>query len=123
LRSGLAIAGSYAAARVRSAIASGPAETFEDWVVEHFGRELYGKFFKNYTEKVWGIPCRRIGADWASQRIRGLSLTAAIRNALFKCGRSRIKTLIDEFSCPRLGAGQLYEKLSALVVVVSPVVV
>jgi protoporphyrinogen oxidase len=85
-------------------------------VVEHFGRELYGRFFKNYTEKVWGIPCHRIGADWASQRIRGLSLTAAIRNALFKSGRSRIKTLIDEFSYPRLGAGQLYEKLSALIV-------
>jgi protoporphyrinogen oxidase len=116
LRSGLAIAGSYAAARVRSAVASGPAETFEDWVVEHFGRKLYGKFFKNYTEKVWGIPCHRIGADWASQRIRGLSLTAAIRNALFKSGRSGIKTLIDEFSYPRLGAGQLYEKLSALIV-------
>src|SRR5579871_2579003 len=116
LRSGLAIAGSYAAARVRGGVAPRPAESFEDWVVQRFGRALYGKFFKNYTEKVWGIPCHRIGADWASQRIRGLSLTAAIRDALFKSGRSSIKTLIDEFSYPRLGAGQLYEKLSALIV-------
>jgi len=116
LRSGLAIAGSYAAARIRSFGASGPAETFEDWIVERFGRELYETFFKNYTEKVWGIPGHRIGADWASQRIRGLSLGAAIRNAMFKSGRSSIKTLIDEFSYPRLGAGQFYEKLSALVI-------
>jgi protoporphyrinogen oxidase len=114
-RAGLRIAGSWTAARLRSRLAPRPAESFEDWVVERFGHELYRRFFKTYTEKVWGISCQRIGADWAAQRIRGLSLGAAIRHAAFKSGRGAIKTLLDEFAYPRLGAGQVYEKLSGLI--------
>jgi protoporphyrinogen oxidase len=67
-------------------------------------------FFRSYTEKVWGIPCREIGAEWAAQRIKGLSLGAAVRNALFGSQRGKtLTTLIDEFRYPRLGPGQLWE--------------
>ena len=90
-------------------------ENFEDWVVDRFGRRLFETFFKTYTEKVWGIPCTQIGADWASQRIKGLSLTTALVNALFKPKKNIVKTLVDEFVYPRLGAGQLYEKMAASV--------
>src|SRR5690606_33521902 len=84
---------------------------FEQWVSNRFGRELYTMFFKTYTEKVWGMPCTELGADWAAQRIQGLSLGSAIRNALFpKRGGSSIKTLIDEFEYPRLGPGQMWER-------------
>jgi protoporphyrinogen oxidase len=116
LRAGLRIAGSYAAARIRGRVAPKPPESFEDWVVDRFGRELFARFFQTYTEKVWGVPCDQIGADWAAQRIRGLSLGVAIRNALSGNNSSEVKTLIDEFVYPRLGAGHTYEKLSALVV-------
>jgi protoporphyrinogen oxidase len=112
LREGVAIAGSYATARIRAAIAPQPLESFEDWIVDRFGRRLYGHFFKTYTEKVWGISCREIAADWASQRIRGLSLATAIRNALSKPKVQRIKTVVDEFVYPRLGAGQVYENMA-----------
>ena len=109
LASGVAITASYAAARLRAARAPFPIETFEDWIVDRFGRRLFETFFKGYTEKVWGIPCSEISADWAAQRIRGLSLTSALRNAVFKDKRGQIKTLVDEFMYPRLGAGQVYE--------------
>ena len=109
LASGVAITASYAAARLCAARAPFPIETFEDWIVDRFGRRLFETFFKGYTEKVWGIPCSEISADWAAQRIRGLSLTSALRNAVFKDKRGQIKTLVDEFMYPRLGAGQVYE--------------
>ena len=87
--------------------------TFEDWVVNRFGRELFEIFFKSYTEKVWGMPTSQISADWAAQRIKGLSLVGAVVNALFGSLGSRkgevIKTLIDEFQYPRLGPGQMWE--------------
>ena len=82
-------------------------------MVDQFGRRLFEKFFKGYTEKVWGIPCSEISAEWAAQRIKGLSLASAMRNAVFKHRRERIKTLVDEFVYPRLGAGQVYEMMAA----------
>ena len=86
-----------------------PEVTLEDWVTNRFGARLYWIFFKTYTEKVWGIPCSEIGADWAAQRIRGLSLTRAVMAALVP-GRGRgIKTLVDAFDYPRLGPGQMWE--------------
>jgi len=78
-------------------------ETFEQWVSNRFGQRLYETFFKTYTEKVWGIPCDQIRADWAAQRIRGLSLTSAVYNALF--GVKKATTLIDEFDYPSKGPG------------------
>jgi protoporphyrinogen oxidase len=87
-----------------------PEVSFADWVTNRFGRRLYRVFFETYTEKVWGIPCHTIGAQWAAQRIKGLSLFTAVRNMLFpKWGGEQIKTLIDEFEYPRLGPGQMWE--------------
>ncbi|MBW7953156.1 MAG: NAD(P)-binding protein, partial [Chitinophagaceae bacterium] len=84
-------------------------ENVEDWVSNQFGKRLYRIFFKTYTEKVWGISCRAISADWAAQRIKGLSLTSAIKNALIKPKNKNksavIKTLIDSFRYPKKGPG------------------
>ena len=113
--SSISILSSYMSARARGAYGERRIENFEDWIVDHFGRRLFETFFKTYTEKVWGIPCTQIGADWASQRIKGLSLTTALVNALFKPKKNIVKTLVDEFIYPRLGAGQLYEKMAASV--------
>jgi protoporphyrinogen oxidase len=87
----------------------------EDWVINQFGQRLYEIFFKTYTEKVWGMSCREISADWASQRIKGLALGSAIANALRpkrkpKARAQVIKTLIDAFRYPRLGPGQMWEQ-------------
>jgi protoporphyrinogen oxidase len=83
-------------------------ETFEQWVVNRFGRRLYETFFEAYTEKVWGIPCSQIRADWAAQRIRGLSLRAVLSNVLF--GSNHAKTLISEFHYPALGPGMMWQR-------------
>ena len=85
-------------------------ENFEQWVTNRFGKKLFEIFFKTYTEKVWGIPCTEIRAEWAAQRIQGLSLARAILNATSLNKRStKIKTLINEFKYPRLGPGQMWE--------------
>lgn len=92
-------------------------KTFEDWVVNQFGRRLFEIFFKTYTEKVWGMSCQEISADWAAQRIKGLSLGSAIRHALFsrkpKDRKQVVKTLIDTFRYPRLGPGMMWEAFAA----------
>jgi len=87
---------------------------FEDWVINQFGERLFNIFFKTYTEKVWGISCKEISADWAAQRIKGLSLSSAIKNALFKPKQSGnkdkvIKTLIDSFRYPKYGPGMMWD--------------
>ena len=93
-------------------------DTFEQWVSKHFGRRLFNIFFKAYTEKVWGIPCNEIRAEWAAQRIKGLSLLTALKNALIKPNNSTknkkdvIKTLIDEFSYPKFGPGMMWDAVS-----------
>jgi len=85
-------------------------DNFEQWVTNRFGKRLYQIFFKTYTEKVWGIPCTEIRAEWAAQRIQGLSLARAILNATTIQRRdSSIKSLINEFRYPRLGPGQMWE--------------
>ena len=85
-------------------------ENFEQWVTNRFGKRLFETFFKTYTEKVWGIPCTEIRAEWAAQRIKGLSLARAIISAASLNKRSTsIKTLINEFRYPRLGPGQMWE--------------
>ena len=87
--------------------------SFADWVINHFGERLYRIFFKTYTEKVWGMRCEDISADWAAQRIKGLSLFSAVRNAMLPHRRRGekpvIKTLIDTFRYPRKGPGMLWE--------------
>ena len=101
---------SYFLARVKSYLSISKINNFEDWVVDRFGKKLFNNFFKNYTEKVWGINCKDIGSDWAAQRIKGLSLSTAIKFALFPNSKKRPKTLVDKFYYPRLGAGMLWEK-------------
>lgn len=82
-------------------------ETFEQWVTNRFGRRLFETFFKSYTEKVWGIPCSELKAEWAAQRIKNLSLKTAI-TAMFLKPQETIKTLIEEFDYPRRGPGMLW---------------
>jgi protoporphyrinogen oxidase len=84
-------------------------ETFEDWISNKFGRKLFNTFFKTYTEKVWGIPCNQIGAEWAAQRIKGLDIIQVIKNSFNLGGKGKIKTLVDQFDYPVMGAGQMYE--------------
>jgi protoporphyrinogen oxidase len=91
-----------------------PEHSFAAWVSNRFGRRLFRIFFKTYTEKVWGMPCEEISADWAAQRIKGLSLWKAVWNAFVpqrKGGSGTIKTLIDSFEYPRLGPGMMWEKV------------
>jgi protoporphyrinogen oxidase len=95
-----------------------PERDFATWVTNRFGKRLFDTFFKTYTEKVWGIPCTEIQAEWAAQRIKGLSLTAAVKNALFgELGKTKdeiIKTLIDEFDYPRHGPGMMWTRTREL---------
>jgi protoporphyrinogen oxidase len=115
LQSFLSVA-SYLKAKL---VSTGKPENLEQWVTRQFGGRLYRMFFKSYTEKVWGMPCRDISADWAAQRIKGLSLNRAVRSALrprrqvpAAGGGARaevIKTLITSFRYPRHGPGMLWE--------------
>jgi protoporphyrinogen oxidase len=90
--------------------------SFEDWMVMSFGRTLYEIFFKTYTEKVWGIPCSELSADWAAQRIKGLSMASLIKSILFPGGKKKrgevIKTLIDSFRYPACGPGEMWEAVA-----------
>jgi len=94
-------------------------ETFEQWVSNRFGKRLFNIFFKSYTEKVWGIPCSEIRAEWAAQRIKGLSLRSAVKNALMrphKSNNGRIaKTLINSFDYPKLGPGMMWQTVSNII--------
>jgi len=96
-----------------------PEVSFEDWTVNRFGWSLYNTFFKAYTEKVWGIPCNQIGAQWAAQRIKGLSLWSAAREMMLAPFRSKnstkIRSLIEEFKYPRLGPGMMWETFTTKV--------
>jgi len=104
---------SYLKAKLKARIKPDrPLETFEDWVTDRFGERLYRIFFKTYTEKVWGIPCNKIQADWAAQRIQGMSLKRAVTNALF--GSQNAKSLIKEFDYPLLGPGMMWERCQEL---------
>ena len=91
----------------------------ESWLINRFGVRLYQRFFKTYTEKVWGMPCSEIAAEWAAQRIRGLSIISLIKTTLAKfvpgVAGPQLKTLIDEFLYPRLGPGMMWEKTAQLV--------
>ncbi len=82
-------------------------DTFEQWVTNRFGKRLFQTFFKSYTEKVWGIPCSELKAEWAAQRIKDLSLKTALLNMFVK-SKKTIKSLIEEFEYPRLGPGMMW---------------
>ena len=99
-------------------------KTLEDFLINRFGRELYGTFFKSYTEKVWGVPCDHISAEWGAQRIKGLSLTSAVAHFLRKTFGPKSKdlsqkgtetSLIEKFLYPKYGPGQLWEHAADLI--------
>ncbi|HPC46365.1 MAG TPA: FAD-dependent oxidoreductase, partial [Candidatus Latescibacteria bacterium] len=103
---------SYARAKMVSSTED--AKTFEEWVSAQFGKKLYQTFFRTYTEKVWGIPCSEIGAEWAAQRIKGLDLLTVAKKAL-GLSRKNVKTLVDQFNYPTKGAGMMYTRMSEIV--------
>ncbi len=98
-------------------------KSLEDFFINRFGHELYRTFFKDYTEKVWGVPCKKIQADWGAQRIKGLSVSKALFHALKSIfakedsieQKNTETTLIDQFMYPKLGPGQLWEKVAELI--------
>jgi protoporphyrinogen oxidase len=90
----------------------GNEEDLESWVSNRFGKRLYQLFFKSYTEKVWGVPCTELRAEWAAQRIKGLSFFSAAKAAFFGNRDNKIKSLISEFHYPRFGPGQMWETMA-----------
>ncbi len=113
---------SYVAARVKPIR---PEKSLEDFLINRFGRELYLTFFKSYTEKVWGTPCDQISAEWGAQRIKGLSLTTALKHFVKKAFSAKPKnvesdvsqkgtdtSLIERFLYPKFGPGQLWEHVA-----------
>jgi protoporphyrinogen oxidase len=99
---------SYAAAQLQPAAVP---TNFEEWAVRSFGGTLYRTFFKTYTEKIWGIPCSRIGPEWANQRIKGLDLRTVFAHALRRGRGPGARSLVEEFDYPRLGAGMMYQRM------------
>jgi protoporphyrinogen oxidase len=117
------VGASYAASRVKQIK---PEKSLEDFLINRFGRELYLTFFKSYTEKVWGTPCHEISAEWGAQRIKGLSLTTAVKHFVKKMFRSKKQggdlaqkgtdtSLIERFMYPKFGPGQLWEHVAGLI--------
>jgi protoporphyrinogen oxidase len=107
---------SYARARVQPVRAP---RSFEDWVRNQFGWRLYSIFFKTYTEKVWGISTKELSADWAAQRIKGLDMWLVLKSALLPKRKPSnrgdlVTTLIDSFRYPRLGPGQMWERVAEI---------
>ena len=94
-------------------------ETLEQWVSNRFGQRLFKIFFKTYTEKVWGMSCSEIRGEWAAQRIKGLSLVTALKNALVGNGNGNrknvVKTLIDQFDYPKFGPGMMWQEVADIV--------
>lgn len=97
-----------------------PEASLEDFLMNRFGSELYKTFFEDYTEKVWGVPCDVISADWGAQRIKGLSLSKALKNAAMAPvrkltgGQTKNTSLIEKFLYPKYGPGQLWERVAEL---------
>jgi protoporphyrinogen oxidase len=92
-------------------------KNLEQWVTNRFGKRLFEMFFKTYIEKVWGTKCTEIGADWAAQRIKNLNLGKAALSMLapkLLTGKNQITTLIEEFYYPRLGPGQMWERVTEM---------
>src|SRR5580704_11398764 len=106
-----------------------PEKSLEDFLINRFGRQLYLTFFKSYTEKVWGTPCNEISAEWGAQRIKGLSLTTAVKHFVKKALRKKTNatssgdlaqkgtdtSLIERFMYPKFGPGQLWEHVADLI--------
>ena len=86
--------------------------SFESWIVSRFGRRLFDMFFKSYSEKLWGISCQDLDADFAAQRIKKFSLGQAIKTAIFPGKQNAHATLVDRFAYPIAGTGSVYERMA-----------
>jgi len=105
------ILGDYGLEKFKGIMREERSISLEDWVVQNFGRKMFDIYFKEYSEKVWGIECSRISAEWVETRISGLSMAKAIKNALFSLNGKDLPTLVDRFLYPRLGIGRISERL------------
>jgi protoporphyrinogen oxidase len=101
----------YAWESARALVKKRPAVSLEDWIVANFGRTMFTLYFQQYSEKIWGMESGRISAEWVAQRIRGLSLMKAMKNAFFKFNGRDVPTLVDHFLYPRSGIGRIAERL------------
>ncbi|MDE2028776.1 MAG: NAD(P)/FAD-dependent oxidoreductase [Candidatus Omnitrophica bacterium] len=116
---GLARILKIAAGYVRARLAPRPEKSLEDFFINRFGRELYLLFFKDYTEKVWGVPCAQILPEWGSQRVKSLSISRVLKHMLgeffpfLKDHRKVATSLIHQFLYPKLGPGQMWEEVAA----------
>jgi protoporphyrinogen oxidase len=100
---------------VAAAKPKGQEDSLEQWVTNRFGKRLFELFFKSYNEKVWGVPASEIRAEWAAQRIKGLSFFSAARAAFFGNKGNKIKSLISEFNYPRFGPGQMWDAMKKVI--------
>ncbi|MDI6745329.1 MAG: FAD-dependent oxidoreductase, partial [Thermodesulfovibrionales bacterium] len=101
----------YAAEKIKNLVRKPQNISLEDWVVSNFGGKMFNIYFKEYSEKVWGIDCSVISAEWVAQRIRGLSLASAVKNAFFKLNGKDVPSLVDVFLYPSLGIGRISDRL------------
>lgn len=106
---------SYMRENVKPQVSDHTEDTFESWVVRRFGRRLFEIFFKTYSEKLWGIPCEELDADFAVQRIKKFSLYEALKSALSVNGSNNHNTLVEKFAYPHGGTGTVYERMSSFV--------
>lgn len=111
----------YLRQRLRARFIKATPVSLQDWVIGHFGRKLYDIYFRDYSEKVWGIDCRNIDMNWMEQRIQGLSLGKAIKKALLSGHGRQLPTLSQRFLYPRSGIGQIADTLGAEVKQSNPV--
>ena len=103
----------YAKQRMRGRVEKRPIVSLEDWVVSNFGRRMFSIYFQEYSEKIWGMDCRSISADWVAHRIKGLSLGMAIRNAFLRRSGRSVPTLTERFLYPEKGIGCIADRLRA----------
>lgn len=113
----LRILADFGLEKCRGLISQNKCVSLEDWVIRNFGRTMFDIYFKVYSEKVWGIDCSRISAEWVDRRINGLSLAKALKNAFLRVSGKKIPTLVDEFFYPKLGIGRISERLKDEIVV------
>ena len=103
----------YFLEQIRSRLFTKTPVSLEDWVVMNFGRTMFNIYFRDYSEKVWGVDCEQIDARWVEQRIQGLSLGKVITKAIFPANRKKYATLADQFLYPRFGIGEITDNLAA----------
>lgn len=101
--------------RVKRVFGKNKISTLQDWVVNKFGYKMFELYFKSYTEKVWGISCQMIEAEWVAQRIKGMSLSEAIKSALLSSRKNEPVTLLRNFKYPKLGIGRISERMAELI--------